>query len=298
MKRLHILIGLLLLACGKPPEQPAPTPQPKKIAQVQLPPAPPTPAQLAQKEATLATVATRTDGFVVIPAGHFQMGAPANEVEPGTWNDAPLHEVTISRPFELQVAETTQEQYEKKTAGKPPGQPKVCPQCPVVNVSWFQAIGYCNALSRERKLPLCYEMVGKDVRFLGLSCRGYRLPTESEWEYAARAGTTAIRYGPIDEVAWIDVNSQLEPQPVMQKQPNPWGLFDMLGNAFEWVQDWQAPYPPSVALDPLGPDGGENRVFRGGSYRTPDTEARPAFRNAYGPANQVEFLGFRCARTL
>ena len=226
------------------------------------------------------------------------MGAPANEVEPGAWNDAPLHEVTITRAFELQATETTQAQFGAVMQGNVPTQDKPCAPCPVTNVSWFQAVGYCNALSRGRQLPVCYQAQGKDLQFQGLACKGYRLPTESEWEYAARAGTTGPRYGEVDAVAWIDVNSHLEPQPVGGKRANAWGLQDMLGNAFEWVHDWQGAYPEGPQVDPLGPDHGENRVFRGGSFRHPDVESRAAFRNGYGPANQVEFIGFRCARTL
>lgn len=226
------------------------------------------------------------------------MGAPAAELEPGAWNDATLHEVIIKHPFEMQATETTQEAYARVMNGSLPAQEKKCPNCPVVNVSWFHAIGYCNALSRAQNLPVCYEVHDKETRFAGLGCKGYRLPTESEWEYAARAGTTTPRYGDADAIAWTDGNSKLEPQPVGGKKPNGWGLYDMLGNAFEWVHDWQGAYPPGTVTDPVGPPSGENRTFRGGSFRHPDVESRAAFRNGYGPSNQVEFIGFRCARSL
>ncbi len=302
VQTLHKLPWLLLplvFACQKPPPPLPPPARPDVIAApVELKPPGPTPAQVAQQAATSTLTGGKTEGFVVIPPGKFVMGATAAEVEPGTWNDAPQHEVTLTRPFELQIAETTQQAFKGVMAGNVPPQPKACPECPVLNVSWFQATGYCNALSRLKNMPVCYEGQGKDVRFLGLNCGGYRLPTEAEWEYAARAGTTAPRYGETAEIAWIDTNSQLQPQPIKGKKPNAWGLFDMLGNAQEWVHDWQGAYPADALTDPLGPASGENRVFRGGAYRMPEAEARAAFRNAYGPGNQVEFIGFRCARTL
>ncbi len=301
MSKRRILPWLLLLTalgCQKPPVAPPPPPPDVIVAAPDLPPPGPTPAQVAQQQATTSVAGGKTDGFVVIPPGKFVMGASAAEVEAGTWNDAPQHEVTLTRPFELQVVETTQQAFKGVMAGNVPAQPKACPECPVLNVSWFQATGYCNTLSRLKNLPVCYEGQDKDVRFLGLDCHGYRLPTEAEWEYAARAGTTSPRYGVTAEIAWFDLNTQLEPQPVRGKKPNPWGLFDMLGNAHEWVHDWQGEYPPGAVTDPLGPASGQNRVFRGGAYKLPETEARAAFRNAYGPGNQVDFIGFRCARTL
>ncbi len=293
------LLLITVFGCQKPPPPPvAPVPPDVIVAPAVEKPQGPTPAQVAQQQAVAATSGDRTDGFVIIPAGKFLMGATAAELEQGAWNDAPQHEVTISRPFELQVTETTQQSFKSVMNGNVPVQPKVCPDCPVLNVSWFQATGYCNALSRLKKLPVCYEGQDKNVQFLGLTCRGYRLPTESEWEYAARAGTTTPRYGASTEIAWIDTNTQLQPQPVKGKKVNPWGLYDMLGNAHEWVHDWQGDYPTGAVTDPTGPASGENRVFRGGAYRLPEIEARAAFRNAYGPSNQVEFIGFRCARTL
>ncbi len=292
------LVILPILGCQKPPPPPAPVLPDVIVAPVVEKPQGPSPAQVAQQQAASSASGAKTEGFVVIPAGKFTMGASPGELEQGVWNDAPQHEVTLTHPFELQVAETTQQSFKSVMAGNVPAQPKVCPECPVLNVSWFQATGYCNALSRLRKLPECYEGQDKTVQFLGVTCRGYRLPTEAEWEYAARAGTTTPRYGETPDIAWTDTNTQLQPQPVKGKKANPWGLYDMLGNAHEWVNDWQGDYPPGAVTDPIGPAGGENRVFRGGAYRLPEAEARAAFRNAYGPANQVEFIGFRCARTL
>lgn len=298
VRNLSWLLVPTALACQKPLPAPMKVAPDVIAAPLEAKPQGPTPAQVAQQQAASATAGEKTAGFVVIPPGKFTMGATQAELEPGAWNDAPQHEVTISRAFELQVAETTQQDFKSVMAGNVPPQPKACPECPVLNVSWFQATGYCNALSRLKKLPVCYEGSDKDSRFTGVDCRGYRLPTEAEWEYAARAGTVTPRYGETADIAWIDTNTQLQPQPVRGKKPNAWGLFDMLGNAHEWVNDWMGEYPKSAVSDPTGPPSGENRVFRGGAYRLPEAEARAAFRNGYGPANQVEFIGFRCARTL
>ena len=213
------------------------------------------------------------------------------------YNDAPQHPVTLTRPFEIQATEVTVAQYGALMPAQL-SQKSGCADCPVVNVSWFEAVTYCNALSKQRGLRACVTLAGTEPTFAGLDCAGFRLPTEAEWEYAARAGTTQARYGELDAIAWYDVNSGLALHPVGAKAPNAWNLNDMLGNAYEWTWDWQGDYPTGAVTDPLGAPGGINRVFRGGGYKHPDVEARAGFRNAYGPANQVEFIGFRCVRTL
>jgi formylglycine-generating enzyme required for sulfatase activity len=129
----------------------------------------------------------------------------------------------------------------------------------------------------------------------------YRLPTEAEWEYAARAGTTGANYGSIYDIAWIVLNSSLETHPAGQKQPNPWGLYDMLGNVWEWVQDWYDAdyYGSSPAADPPGPASGTARVLRGFAfgYQTGD----PAYestscRGSAAPESSSLLYGFRCVR--
>lgn len=227
------------------------------------------------------------------------MGVPADEGgQPGeVYNDAPAHPVTISRSFEMHATEVTQAAY-GELMGATEAQRTGCATCPVANVSWLQAVTYCNQLSKRRNLPSCYLVAGTDATFVGLTCRGYRLPTEAEWEYAARAGTTGKRYGDLDAIGWIDTNSGQRPQPVRGKVANGWGLYDMIGNVFEWTHDWQAEYPKGPVTDPTGPAGGQNKVFRGGGFPMPESEARAGFRNAYGPMNQVAFVGFRCVRTL
>lgn len=306
MKLLIMTSVLALAACSKPPP-PAPPKPPAPVVMVAVPvpsaAAPANPAILAQQQATLAVAASRTDGFVVVPADKFVMGAPGSELEDGAFNDAPQHEVTLTRAFEIQATEVTQHQYQDALGKLEPQQSTGCPECPVVGVSWFEAASYCNHLSAARKLPKCYVISGANsATSQGSACRGYRLPSEAEWEYAARAGTATARYGELDAIAWIDVNSAigdaLALHPVGQKQANAWGLYDMLGNASEWTSDWQGDLPSTPTTDPEGAAHGENRVFRGGNCKMPAAEARAGFRNAYGPGNQVEFIGFRCVRTL
>lgn len=294
-------LGLVLLPACREASPPVPPPKPAP-PKVQEPTAPsgPSPAQQAQAKlvAELASdpTATVSQGFVLVPPGRFRMGTPNGEIEED-WNDAPVHEVVLTHAFEIQKTEVTQAQY-AWLVGLQPDQDTKCPDCPVANVSWFQAAEYCNQLSRQKNLPMCHTLSATDATFEGLTCRGYRLPTEAEWEYAARAGTAGPRFGPTDEVAWVDSNSSLKAHPVGQKKPNPWGILDPLGNVCEWTQDWMGDYPAGPVTDPVGPATGQNRVFRGGSFQYPDVESRAGFRNAYGPGNRVDFIGFRCVRTV
>ena len=227
------------------------------------------------------------------------MGAP--EREPGAYNDSKPYSVTITRTFEIAVTETTLAQY--RTA-LPVGdaQLKTCgtvQDCPAVHVSWADAARYCNAVSEQRKAEQCYAFNGDAVLWsTGLACTGFRLPTEAEWEYAARAGNLSLRYGAPSDIGWYDENANLSIHGVKFKRANAWGLHDMLGGVSEWVWDWYAEYPARDEVDPVGPANGQNRVFRGGSWRYTAEEATFGWRSAYGPANQVEFIGFRCARTL
>ena len=130
----------------------------------------------------------------------------------------------------------------------------------------------------------------------------YRLPTEAEWEYAARAGTqTAYHFGDdaarLGAYAWYGDNSDWKPHPVGQKRPNAWGLFDMYGNVSEWVADWYGEYPRGAVADPRGPSSGANRVFRGGSWNCHAPYCGAAGRNRLSPGHRLNILGVRLART-
>ena len=143
-----------------------------------------------------------------------------------------------------------------------------------------------------------YVVNGEDVTWKGLSCPGFRLPTEAEWEYACRAGTTGARYGNLDDVAWYSSNSGSTTHPVRQKQPNAWGLYDTLGNVWEWCWDWFGAYPSGVVTDPVDAGSGSRRVHRGGSWRDGAQVARAAYRSGWTPDYRYGTLGFRLARSL
>ncbi len=256
------------------------------------------PEEPQRKDSELQRIkATLTPGFVAVAPGQFAMGLSAEQAGPG-YNDAQLHQVVITRPFEMMSTEVTVKQYGElmSTSGD---QLSPCQQCPAAMVSWYQAATYCNDLSKRQGLAQCYRIDGFAVAWPeGLACTGYRLPTEAEWEYASRGGSTEQAPKNIIDYAWFDENSELKPHAVKGKLANAFGLFDMLGNAGEWVWDWQGEYPSQAVADPVGPKAGDNRVFRGGNFRYGSGEASHAFRSAYGPPVRVEYIGFRCVRTL
>jgi formylglycine-generating enzyme required for sulfatase activity len=219
--------------------------------------------------------------FVLIPAGSFQMGADRN-FEEASDDETPQHRVTISRPFYLGKTEVTQAQW-TAVMGNNPSKFKGRTN-PVEQVSWDDVQEFIRRLNRKE---------GTDK---------YRLPTEAEWEYAARAGTTsAYSFGDdasyLGRYAWYDGNSGDRPHPVGQKPPNAWGLHDMHGNVWEWVQDWYDGnyYGRSPSTDPRGPSSGSSRVYRGGSWIYDAAYCRSANRYSYWPDYRYDNLGFRLA---
>ena len=191
----------------------------------------------------------------LIPAGEFFMGSPDDAIEAEN-DEKPSHRVRISRPFYLGVCEVTQGQYEAVMGNNPShfsanggGKDQVAGQStdqyPVENVSWLDAIQFCNKLSeKEGKKPF-YEIHGSDVRVWDWSGHGYRLPTEAEWEYACRANASpATRFSFGDNAVqlgvygWVGGNSEQRNHPEGQKRPNGFGLYEMHGNVWEWCWDW------------------------------------------------------------
>jgi formylglycine-generating enzyme required for sulfatase activity len=231
-------------------------------------------------------------GYVRISPGTFTMGSPTGEK--GREDDETQHAVFVSRAFCMMALEVTQGEWQA-AMGNNPSEFKNCgANCPVEQVSWDDAVGYANALSRREELPECYS----GSTFSGISCKGYRLPTEAEWEYAARAGTRGATYGrDIDSVAWYDQNARGSTHVVLQKQPNAWGLYDMLGNVWEWTGDWYDVYPGRV-IDPTGPVSGSGRVIRGGSWADFARYARASDRVAVPEGSRNSALGFRLVRTM
>ena len=200
---------------------------------------------------------------------------------------APKHRVRITKPYYLAASEVTQAQYER-VMGNNPSHFKGDPTRPVEMVSWDEASTFCRKLS---ELP--EERSGQ---------RAYRLPLETEWEYACRCGTTTTRYAGDDEaglkeIAWYNANSGDKTYPVCQKTPSAWGLYDMQGNVWEWCHDWWSMdyYAASPLDDPAGAGVGSGRVTRGGGFFTSAWGCRSAYRNGLPPATRAAHLGFRLA---
>jgi formylglycine-generating enzyme required for sulfatase activity len=236
------------------------------------------------------------------PPGSFQMGSPASESgESGRQDDETLHTVTLSEGFHISATEVTQALYEVVTGDNPSGnygRDGDCATCPVENVSWYDAVAFCNALSELEDLGKAYDISGQNVT-LSSDASGYRLPTEAEWEYAARAGESYTYAGSddVDDVAWYEGNSGNKTHPVGTLEANAWGLHDMSGNVWEWTGDWYALdyYTSSPAEDPQGAPSttGVNRVSRGGCFSDAADWSRAALRNWNDPDNASDLQGFR-----
>ena len=219
--------------------------------------------------------------FVLIEAGTFAMGSPATE--PEREDDETLHRVTLSRPFYLGKYEVTQGQWQAVMGNNPSDFSNCGPTCPVERVSWGDVQEFIAELNQREGVEM------------------YRLPTEAEWEYAARAGTqTPYHSGSaardLDLYAWYGAWFG-GTHPVGQKRPNEWGLYDMHGNVQEWVQDWYSAYPRGAVTDPRGPRTGASRVNRGGGCYSLARYCRAASRSGDAPGYRFRTLGFRLART-
>ena len=217
--------------------------------------------------------------MVLIPAGTFMMGSP--ESEEGTYDDENLHQVTITKPFYFGKYPVTQAQWQA-VMGNNPSHFKG-DNLPVVQVSWKYCKEFIKKLNKQTQT------------------KNFRLPTEAEWEYACRAGsTTAYCYGDnpdrLGDYAWYVENSDFKTHQVGQKKPNAWGLYDMHGNVWEWCADyWAAKYPDGPVADPTGPKKGKYCVLRGGSYLT-NSSVCCSTRYFNVPTLGFYHNGFRLAR--
>jgi formylglycine-generating enzyme required for sulfatase activity len=227
------------------------------------------------------------------------MGSADGEADARS-NEKPRHEVRLSRSFQLSATPVTQGLYEA-VMGKNPSHFKLSPAHPVERVSWYDAVRFCNALSLRCGLSPAYTIgEGNEPEVLcDFSSSGFRLPTEAEWEYAARAGQTFIYSGSnsADEVGWHSDNSGDRTYPVGLRNPNVWGLYDMSGNVWEWCWDWFEEYPQNASVDPSGPSTGSDRVFRGGSWGHGPANLRAAIRSRSNPAFAWNILGLRLSRS-
>ena len=202
--------------------------------------------------------------FVTIPSGNFQMGS-----SDGDRDEAPVTNVQISTAFRIGKHEVTQGQWQAVMGNQPSMFDSCGSDCPVEQVSWEDAQDFVNRLNRREPE------------------NSYRLPTEAEWEYAARSGTTGDRHGAFDEIAWHGGNSGDRTHPVGMKQANGFGLHDMIGNVEEWVQDWYGNYSGGTVVDPTGSDSGTWRVLRGCSWSDDFQECRSANRRPYPLPGQL-----------
>ena len=257
--------------------------------------------------------ATLSAGMVLVRGGSFEMGDLHGE---GAGNARPVHNVTISSffmarhdvtfdDFDVFCAATGSEMLSDMGWGRG--------RMPVINVTWFEAASYCNWLSTREGLNPCYAISGRDVT-CDFGGSGYRLPTEAEWEYAAREGGRKVRFGNGKEIAdpaEINFNAQIptpfsvtgsyraRSTPVDNFEPNALGLFDMAGNVWQWCWDWYdaAYYARSAVADPRGPASGAERVLRGGAWHNPADKSRAMCRGYYDPSIRYADFGFRIVRS-
>jgi formylglycine-generating enzyme required for sulfatase activity len=221
--------------------------------------------------------------LIWIKPGTFRMGSPPDEPNRNKAEGIQMP-VTLTKGFWLGKTEVTQGQFEAFSGGNPSRFVEIGKAAPVERVSWLDAMEFCKKLTeRERaagRLPEGY---------------GYTLPTEAQWEYACRAGTTADFAGNPEAMIWHEQNSEGTTHPVATKQPNAWGLHDMSGNVLEWCLDWYGDYPRTARSDPMGPESGHFRIARGGSWRVSINVGRSAARSGGSSARRDYTLGFRLA---
>lgn len=257
---------------------------------------------------------------VLVKAGSFQMGS-----NDGHDNEAPVHKVTLTKDYYMGIHEVTQKQWYEVMGTNPSyfGSTEGWENLPVERVTWYDAVEFCNALSKKEGLEPYYTINKTktdannsseydDIKWtVTISAargakKGYRLPTEAEWEYAARGGNMGdhnLEYAgsnSIGEVAWYSDNSDDKTQEVGTKQANDLGLYDMSGNVWEWCWDWYASYPSEFSQDPTGATGGTYHVLRGGCWR--NTRAFGYCRVAHrllgsAPTFRYDGVGFRVVRS-
>jgi|GEM_PF-5172966 len=257
-------------------------------------------------------------GMVLVHGGTFQMGNTRDDSE-GDSNEKPVHTVNLTHDYYIGQYEVTFDEYdaycEAVGKSKPDDRGWGRGTRPVMNVSWIEAIQYCNWLSEQEGLQPGYDNSGNLLNSNGqvttdiTQVEGYRLLTEAEWEYAARGGHEDVTNGNeandykyagsncIDNVAWYDDNSSNKTHEVGQKAPNEIGLYDMSGNVYEWCHDWIGSYTEETKTNPIGPNSAPFRVMRGGTWGSNGQGCRVAYRSFCLPDNSSYVIGLRIAKT-
>jgi len=246
---------------------------------------------LEKGTSTASFDSTQNDDMIFVQGGTFQMGSNS-----GDSDEKPIHTVTVSG-FYIGKYEVTQKEW-KEVMGNNPSNWKG-DDLPVEKVSWYDAVEFCNKKSKAEGLTPCYSGSGKNIK-CDFSANGYRLPTEAEWEYAARGGNKSNGYkysgsNTIGNVAWYDSNSNKKTHTVGKKQSNELGIYDMSGNVWEWCWDWKGSYGSSSQKNPRGASSSSYRVRRGGSWFYFAKICRVAHRYYFYPDSSSINLGFRLA---
>ena len=258
-------------------------------------------AQAKTKTAKAKPTPVYLTKFALIDGGTFSMGSATGIEAP----EKPEHTVEI-KSFYIGKTEVTFDDYDRYCDSmkltKPGDMNWGRAKRPVIIVSWLDAVAYCNWLSKQEKLQPCYVINGTNVKWID-TANGYRLPTEAEWEYAARGGNKSKKtlYAGAekpDDVAWYNVNSNQQTQPTAQKGANETGLYDMNGNVWEWVWDIYDGdyYQKSPAANPTGPDAGTYRTMRGGAWYNNLSYITVSSRQYHNPDFRQNSVGFRIAR--
>lgn len=278
-----------------------------------------------QNNSELSTTQTIPIKLTLIEPGTFKMGALATEFQSDS-NEYPQHLVTLTKPYYIGVYEVTQGEY-TEVMGFNPSTQKGDSRLPVETLSWFDAIAFCNALSIKNGLDSCYvitnikmesEHITEATVVWEKEANGYRLPTEAEWEFACRAGTTTpfpfgttigsekanydgkVSYLNRDGVEHLHNDTKgifrQVKLPVDSLAANSWGLYNIVGNVFEWVWDYYGQYPEAEQINPTGPSNGEYRVRRSGAFGSPGYHMRSALRHDVPPGLFLFHQGLRVVK--
>ena len=274
-------------------------------------------ADVALTDCSLLDTTVQGVGLITLPAGTFEMGCTSNQSGCGS-DESPVHTVTLTHAFWLGETEVTQGQWQDLMLNNPSSFGSCGVGCPLETVNWYEALAFANAVSDAESVPECYALSdcntntpGNDLECATVTvdtpsgsvydCAGYRLPTEAEWEYAARAGTDLLYAGSdtASDVAWYDDNALSTTHLAATQNANGWGLYDLSGNVWEWTWDWYEDdyYASGPATDPAGAASGSNHTVRGSAWSYDVSFARVANRSNNPAGVRYSHLGFRLART-